>query len=215
ARVPAAALARRFGPWGPLLADCARGEDRHTVRPWSPPPQIRRRWRGEIHSPEGLRAALESLARLLAADLVSRGRGCRRLSLTLEPEDGPAVCVTRSYHTPQAAAGPLAARLAALAAPAARLPLTGLTAGAEALVPLRAEQLRLPAGPAESTRHRPEGKIPLPHRAEPGKTLRPEAARLLAWLRNRYPGLTTAARLPRRRREEMLRFYDPWRGTGP
>jgi hypothetical protein len=214
ARVSVAALGRHFGPWGPLLADCARGEDHRTVRPWNPPPQVCRRWHGEIHGPEGLRAAIESVARSLAADLVSRRQGCRKLGLALEPVDGPTVTVTRCYRIPQAAAGALAARLLALAAPAAKLPLAGLTATAEELVPLKAEQLRLPAAPGERLLP-PPAHPPEPAAAPPAETLRPEAARILAWLQNRYPDLTTAARLPRPRREAMLRFYDPWRSTAP
>lgn len=224
ARVSVAALSRRFGPWGPLLADYARGEDHRAVRPWNPP-QICRRWHGEIHGPEGLRAAIDSVARSLSADLVSRRQGCRRLGLALEPVDGPAVTLARCYRIPQAAAGALAARLLALAAPAAELPLTGLTATAEELVPLKAEQLRLPV--TEKAAAPGERLLPPPaHPLEPApappfdsgraaETLRPEAARILAWLQNRYPDLTTAARLPRPRREEMLRFYDPWRSIAP
>lgn len=225
ARVSVAALGQRFGPWGPLLADCARGKDHHMVRSWNPPPQICRRWHGEIHGPEGLRAAVESVARSLAADLVSSRQGCRRLGLVLEPVDGPTVTVTRCYRIPQAAAAALAARLLALAAPAAKLPLAGLTATAEELVPLKAEQLRLPvtekaAAPGERLLP-PPAHPPEPTPAPPldsgraAETLRPEAARILVWLQNRYPDLTTAARLPRLRREEMLRFYDPWRSTVP
>lgn len=189
ARVPSHLLRARFGIAGDLIALYSRGRDPHRITGTVLPAELAWRLCREGMVPAQVRDALTMAARELAGQLQREGRGYRQVVLRLD------------------------ARREVLVIPGTAPDARRLRVHLELLLG------RLgPAGPVDEAEVLVRGLYTLQPRQLDflGQAAAREEARtahLLEAVGAVYPGrVFRAAELARReRREEMLRFYDPWR----
>ncbi len=237
ARLPLGELVRQFGrPLAQRIAVAAAGGEADPVRALWPLPSLRaiRRFEGGLSDREALRAALAEVAEGFSRAMSDRGLACGEVTLSFVSEGGRSKEASRRLTRPGRARATLACVLEGLAERlldgwAADAPPVEMEARAGRVLPLAGEQLdfgylfgaggnREAGGGDAPGAGRESGRGPGVRRATPVSREARETARQLAW---RFGDRIAVAReepasgpFRRRRREELLAFYDPLRAGG-